>query len=406
MTNEEAIAKLTELMQAQSARMDEERRASIEREERMQTLLENALDKVPKVPVPAVEESHGKNKIPTNATPAPMLLHNASLREFTTWKQKFNDYRLLTGISKVPNNQQKAVLRSLLDDEWFRVTKFALAINMESEDTTVETIIEQMQQHLRSQRNVVLDRKEFYMRNQQQDEKFDDYFIALQEIAGFCDFCKHCLNQQYRDRIVTGVQNEETVKDLLSTKDLTLDKAVALCRANENANQDTEKLQATASGINRVSRYQNQKPKQYAMSDYENKSRRQNWENRKPQSRSCKFCGGAWHEKLSQCPAYQHQPQEKQNFKQHNKYSNDKFKGRPWENKFQNKRCRFCGGEWHEQLEMCPAKDKNCGSCGEQGHFARFCINALSDEEYDSGNTWRIIVAGVMKRLTGRKLRK
>ena len=70
-----------------------------------------------------------------------MLLHNASLREFTTWKQKFYDYSLLTGISKVPNNQQKAVLRSLLDDEWFRVTKFALNINMEAETITVEGML-------------------------------------------------------------------------------------------------------------------------------------------------------------------------------------------------------------------------------------------------------------------------
>ena len=49
MTNEEAIAKLTQLMQTQSDRMDEERKASIEREERMQSLLENAL-KISKAP--------------------------------------------------------------------------------------------------------------------------------------------------------------------------------------------------------------------------------------------------------------------------------------------------------------------------------------------------------------------
>ena len=220
-TNEDTIAKLTQLIENQNETMQKERVDAIRREETMRKLLEDALEKLPNA-----GDQRGNTKIPTNATPAPMLLHNATLREFTTWRQKFEDYRLLTGINKVPNEQQKAVLRSLLDDEWFRVTKFALNIKMDDPNTTVDTILTQMQQHLRSQRNVVLDRQEFYMRNQQPDEKFDEYFVSLQEIAGFCDFCDQCLNQQYRDRIVTGIQSEETVKDLLSEKDLTLEKAV------------------------------------------------------------------------------------------------------------------------------------------------------------------------------------
>ena len=124
-----------------------------------------------------------------------------------------------------------------------------------------------MQKHLRSQRNVVLDRKKFYSRNQQCDEKFDEYYIALQEIAAFCDFCPQCINQQYRDRIVTGIQQEETVKELLSEKALTLEKAVAICRANENASNDTENLQATASGINRIAQYKKPYAQQYQKVD-------------------------------------------------------------------------------------------------------------------------------------------
>ena len=156
MTDTEAsIAKLAEFMQKQSEIMEEARKDNVRREERIQALLETALQKP--------DPGNANMKIPSNATPAPTLLHNASLREFATWKQKFNDYSLLTGIAKANNNQQKAVLRSLLDDEWFRITKFALNIKMEEEATTVETIINEMQKHLRSQRNVVLDRIDIYV---------------------------------------------------------------------------------------------------------------------------------------------------------------------------------------------------------------------------------------------------
>ena len=154
MSQEELIQKLADMLKQQQTMLEVQREEGNKREEKMQGLLEAALSNKP----PDASSQPG-NKIPSNATPAPMLVHNASLREFTTWRQKFTDYVLLTGIDKASNERQKAVLRSLLDDEWFRITKFALNIQMDDAGTTVDTIIEEMQKHLRSQRNVVLDRK-------------------------------------------------------------------------------------------------------------------------------------------------------------------------------------------------------------------------------------------------------
>ena len=254
-------------MEDQLVAAEAERKEAVKREEKMQQLLETALNR----PATETEEkiqqlleatlnkqadpTQQASKIPSNATPAPVLVQNASLREFATWKQKLYDYMLLTGIDKANNERKKAVLRSLLDDEWFRIAKFAIDVQMDDENATVETVIEKMQEYLRSQRNVVIDRKEFYCRNQQEDEKFDDYYVALQEIAAFCEFCPHCTTEQFRDRIVTGIRNEETVRELLAEKDLTLKKAVDKCRANENASHDTESLQATATGVNRIAKY-------------------------------------------------------------------------------------------------------------------------------------------------------
>ena len=242
---EELLDRLTKLMV-------EEKKESVKREERMQKMLEDALQKIPEKPAkPAAEP---KTKIPSNATQPPILNHNSSLREFTTWKQKYHDYCLLTDVANAPIQHQKALLRSLLDDEWYRIVKYALNIEMDNEQYSTEEIIQEMQDHLRSQRNVVIDRKEFFLRNQETDEKFDDYLIALQEIAGFCDFCSYCLDNQFRDRIITGINNEDTLKDLLAEKDLTLERTIEICRANENVTKDTENLQTNASAINRIAK--------------------------------------------------------------------------------------------------------------------------------------------------------
>ena len=151
------IEKLTNLIETQLHNAESDRRDAIKREEKMQQLLDTALnkpadkdreEKMQQLIEAALTRQQGgsdqtpqASKIPNNATPAPVLVQNASLREFSTWKQKLFDYMLLTGIDKASNDKKKAVLRSLLDDEWFRIAKFAIDVKMEDPGTTVETVL-------------------------------------------------------------------------------------------------------------------------------------------------------------------------------------------------------------------------------------------------------------------------
>ena len=49
-----------------------------------------------------------------------------------------------------------------------------------------------MERHLRDQRSVLLDRREFYARVQESGKAFDDFVCAIKEIAAYCDFCTAC----------------------------------------------------------------------------------------------------------------------------------------------------------------------------------------------------------------------
>ena len=101
--SEKLIEQLAGLLQQQHDKMEEQRQEGIRREEKMEGLLQQAL-------AMKTEGSQPGNKIPSNATPAPMLAHNASLREFTMWKQKFTDYishsssKVDVAFSKLPHN--------------------------------------------------------------------------------------------------------------------------------------------------------------------------------------------------------------------------------------------------------------------------------------------------------------
>ncbi|XP_033739209.1 uncharacterized protein LOC117326561 [Pecten maximus] len=45
------------------------------------------------------------------------------------------------------------------------------------------------------------------------------------------------------------------------------------------------------------------------------------------------------------------------------------------------RKCGFCGRDWHEQLTNCPARGKTCAKCKKQNHFARVCRSAPITEQ-------------------------
>ena len=68
--------------------------------------------------------------------------------------------------------------------------------------------------------------------NQRDDKTVDQYVTDLKKKAQICEFqdLKECLIQ---DRIVCSIRCDKTHGRLLKKQDLTLQKAVNICRANE-----------------------------------------------------------------------------------------------------------------------------------------------------------------------------
>ena len=238
------------------------------------------------------DPSAARPKLPASAAPPPRLTSGASLREFAVWKERLEDYNMLTGVKHLSPPEQRASLSALLDDEWHRIVKYGLGL---SDTATTKDVTTAMETHLRDQRNVILDRREFYTRNQELDESFDEYLIALKEISEFCNFCTSCSDERLRDRIVTGLRDEDTVRALLSEKKLTLQRTVELCRAREHAHANASAIasgQVNAMSIDRRSRRRDDSPT-YPHGD---------------PNKKCGYCGGPPHPdgQRRQCPARGH----------------------------------------------------------------------------------------------------
>ena len=126
--------------------------------------------------MPAAAAARRVARLPASATPAPHLTSSASLREFVVWTEKLRGYMLLTGACDLPVEGQRAALLSLLDGDWHDVIKFGLDL---AGDTTLDTIVTAMEGHLRKQRNVLVDRRDFYARVQEPGECFDDFLCGV-----------------------------------------------------------------------------------------------------------------------------------------------------------------------------------------------------------------------------------
>ena len=252
--------------------------------------------------------------LPASATPAPHLSSSASLRDFTVWREKLDGYLLLTGASALPIASQRAVLLSLVDEDWHRVLRYGLNVSAGSD---ISVVVDAMEAHLRKQRSVLVDRRAFYARVQEEGESFEDFLCAVKELAAFCDFCTQCFDSRLRDKVVCGLSDEDTVKRLLEDPDLNLQKTVDICRASENARMTCADIRAPTASVSRMSAY------------------------RRARSGS----RGARPE--------------------------DQPSGRPAAPP--GARCRRCGRGAHADPAACRAASATCNSCGRRGHYAVVC---------------------------------
>ena len=173
--------------------------------------------------------------------------------EFESWKRKFEGYCLLTHIRQLSPPEQRAALLAVLDDDWSRVVDFGLPLPVAA---SMDQIIDAMHTYLRRQRNVIIDRRDFTSRLQQPGETIDEYVCALKEIASCCDFCQHCVDDRFRDHIVVGTNDCKARRRMLETPDLTLEKALDICRASECATNNSSAIRdsVTVGGISRYRR--------------------------------------------------------------------------------------------------------------------------------------------------------
>ncbi len=214
-----------------------------EREKRDKELMESIAELRGLIPV----NGHGGARQPTPSTSntsigrhidisgLEKMAGDISLKNFQSWRTKWNDFCHLERISTFPRSEQRAAFRMSLSDEMLQIVETVLNIPTTAA-TTPDAVLDHIRCYIRKKRSVALDRMEFEQCRQELNESFDSFYIRLQRIAACADLCARCVDERMTTRVIVGIRDQETRKRLLALAPFpALQTVIDLHRSEESA---------------------------------------------------------------------------------------------------------------------------------------------------------------------------
>ena len=154
------------------------------------------------------------------------------------WKEAWELYRISSGLHEKDDAIQIATIQSILGTKARRVLKTLPNIPGDITERTVEGILTALETYCVPRKNTTYERYVFRM-TIQEDRSFDIFVTDLRRKAEYCDFGA-IKDSLIRDQIVVGINDPKLRERLLRETDLTLEKAIKLCRITEQSQNQSK----------------------------------------------------------------------------------------------------------------------------------------------------------------------
>ena len=224
-------------------------------------------------------ENTSKMDVAKVPLPSPLNIERDIAQNFEFFVKNWQNYCIATGIDKwsVEDENKKVhmLLTAIGDQALLKYNHFNLT---DDDKSSCIKVIKGIRKVLSGKKNVIYERAIFNSAFQHESESFEEYLIRIQGLIETCEF-NTFRDDLLRDRIVLGINNKELKIKLMTKPDLTLEKAIDICKVDEITKLRIKKLEPEQA-VNIIKR-----EKQKGM-------------------RSCKFCGNKHAFEKGQCPAY------------------------------------------------------------------------------------------------------
>ncbi|XP_073962452.1 uncharacterized protein [Choristoneura fumiferana] len=219
--------------------------------------------------------------------PQPLQVESGDQHEnLEFFKNGWQNYCLASGIDKWPPAKAEIKAGLLISALGSAAMKKYMEFGLTEEDKKDEVLIfKKIEEFISKETNLIYSRYLFNARTQLQGEDFSEYLLSLKKLVKPCQYGT-MEKEILRDRIVVGIINGDTKKELLRRADLDLEEAVNICRSAETASKQLTELQKTEESEEKsINKINEQKTYQKEL-------------------RTCKFCGNKHIFNKNICPAY------------------------------------------------------------------------------------------------------
>lgn len=219
--------------------------------------------------------------------PPPLALTGNIAKTWKNWRQTWEAYQVITGLSERPQKYRVATFITCIGPEAMEIHN-GLPFQSEEEKQNIEKVIELWNSYCIGKTNTIYERYKFNNRFQEATETVDTYSAAIRTLADTCEF--GALKEELiRDRIVCGISDKPLQRKLLQESSLTLEKCLNICRAAEAANSQLKQIShQSPDGVHQLR--QRRKPPQP--------------KNNQKQQLECMYCGRKHERGKDNCPAY------------------------------------------------------------------------------------------------------
>ena len=282
------------------------------------------------IPSTSTAGDHSGHSIPGIRPPQPLNIDSNVTENWKLFRQKWTNYAIITNLNKHNDQYQVALFLHTLGDEALRVYN-GFHFTSSEEYRKVDEILSKFDSFAIGEVNETYERFVFNKRTQKEGESFESFHAAIRTLIRTCNYCEDCIDSILRDRIVIGIRDADTQTSLLKQRSLTLQQAIDLCKAAENASTQGKALRPET--VHKVT------------------------------AKSSKYKG---------TPARDRDPhkqtQDEQNYRPNHK----------------PRICKFCNKSHILKKELCPVWGKTCSTCKKRNHFSVKCPRNTSGNKVHS----------------------
>lgn len=164
--------------------------------------------------------------------PPALKLEGGNLEEaWKVWLQKFDLFLLASRSDELPEKIQVAMFLSAIGDQGLHVFN-TFKFDPEEDKDKINAVKAKFKDYCSPRKNVVFERFQFWKCSQAPGESIDGFVTSLRLRAKTCEFADQ-EESLIRDRIVLGCTDSRLQERLLRESDLSLTKALQVCRAAE-----------------------------------------------------------------------------------------------------------------------------------------------------------------------------